>query len=200
MAAPIDFYFDFSSPYGYFGSEQIDKLAGRYSREVEWHPILLGAVFKVTGGAPLPSLPLKGEYGMRDIVRSARFMQIPYRHPSVFPIASQSAVRGFYWLDGRNRKLAKDYAQACYRAFMVEDINISDNERLIEIATSLGIDRDAFSAAINDAGVKERARQETDEAIKRGVFGSPFFIVDGEPFWGVDRLPQVEKWLETGGF
>ncbi|MBI2225012.1 MAG: DsbA family protein, partial [Betaproteobacteria bacterium] len=74
MANPIDFYFDYSSPYGYFAAMKIDDLAARHGRSVNWKPILLGAVFKVTGGKPLPSLPLKGDYAKRDMARSARFL------------------------------------------------------------------------------------------------------------------------------
>src|SRR5690606_28310302 len=86
MSAPIDFYFDFSSPYGYLASTRIDAIAARHGRSVDWHPILLGAVFKATGGAPLASIPLKGPYSERDMARSARLMEVPFRLPSRFPI------------------------------------------------------------------------------------------------------------------
>lgn len=200
MPAAIDFYFDFSSPYGYFASERIDELAARYGRTVEWHPILLGAVFKVTGSAPLPELPLKGEYALRDIPRTARHLGIPFRPPAVFPIATLNPARGFYWLRQRDAKLARAFAQVCYRAYFAEGIDISDPERLAVFADSLGLDRDAFAAGLGDAAVKEQLRQANERAIARGVFGSPFIIVDGEPFWGSDRLAQVEKWLQMGGF
>ena len=108
MAAPLDFYFDFSSPYGYFAATKIDALAARYQRSVAWKPVLLGAVFKVTGGAPLPTLPLKGEYAMRDIERSARFHGIAYKRPAKFPIASQAPARAFYWLDRQDPQRAKE--------------------------------------------------------------------------------------------
>ena len=70
MSAKLDFYFDFSSPYGYIASHKIDALAARHGREVEWRPILLGAVMKITGGQPLPNVPLKGHYARLDFVRS----------------------------------------------------------------------------------------------------------------------------------
>ena len=73
MAAPIDFYFDFSSPYGYLAAQKIDALAAKHGRTVDWHPLLLGVVFKETGMAPLTMVPLKGEYSKRDFARSARF-------------------------------------------------------------------------------------------------------------------------------
>jgi 2-hydroxychromene-2-carboxylate isomerase len=200
MPAAIDFYFDFSSPYGYLGSELIEDLAVRHGRTVAWNPVLLGVVFRATGGAPLTTIPIKGDYSKHDFARSARFLGIPYSMPSRFPIATQNAARAFLWLDGRDAALAKNFARAAYRAYFAEDIDISDSERLLVIAASLGIDRDALQAAIADPALKDRLRALNDAALARGVFGSPFFFIDGEPFWGVDRLPQMKRWLETGGF
>ena len=200
MTAPIDFYFDFSSPYGYLASEMIGPLAARFGRNVDWHPVLLGVVFKSTGSAPLASIPLKGEYSMNDVARSARYHGVPYRRPSEFPIATQHAARGFFWLADRNRQLAREFAQACYRSYFVDDKNIAQPDVLRDIAASLGIDPAQFSTAANEPAAKERLKAEVDLAMARGVFGSPYFIVDSEAFWGVDRLPQLEKWLAEGGF
>jgi len=200
MDAPLDFYFDFSSPYGYLASELIDDLAGRHGRRVAWHPILLGAVFRQTGSAPLTEIPLKGDYSKRDFARSARFLGIPFRMPTRFPLATQNAARAFLWLQDRDPARARDLAHALYRACFAEDIDISDTARLLVIADSLGLDKAALAAAVADPAIKDRLRAANDAAIARGVFGSPFVFVDGEPFWGVDRLPQIDKWLETGGF
>lgn len=200
MTEPIDFYFDFSSPYGYFAAMKIDRLAAQHGRSVNWKPILLGAVFKVTGAQPLPTLPLKGEYAKRDIARSARFHGIPIRYPSKFPIASQAPARAFYWTNDRDSTLAHTLAKGLYHAYFVEDRDISSPEVTADIATTLGCDRDEALAAINDTGLKERLRSETDAAIGRGVFGSPYIVVDGEPFWGMDRFDQIERWLASGPF
>ena len=92
MAAPIDFYFDFSSPYGYLAAQKIDALAAKHGRTVDWHPMLLGVVFKETGAAPLTMIPLKGDYSRRDFERSARFHGIAgFRMPPKFPIPSAGA-------------------------------------------------------------------------------------------------------------
>ena len=98
MTAPIDFYFDFSSPYGYFASTRIDEIAQKYGRGVMWHPILLGVVFKTTGSSPLPSIPLKGEYCWRDFERTAQFHNIEYKRPTHFPLPTQHAARAVLWL------------------------------------------------------------------------------------------------------
>ncbi|HMV19453.1 MAG TPA: 2-hydroxychromene-2-carboxylate isomerase, partial [Rhodocyclaceae bacterium] len=146
LKAPLDFYFDFSSPYGYLAAEKIDALAAAHGRSVLWHPILLGVTFKATGLAPLPAIPLKGEYSLRDIARSARFLGVPYRKPTVFPIPTQHAARAFLWLNDRDPQQARAFGLAAYRAYFTEDVNISDLAAVLEIAAAQGVDRDALSA------------------------------------------------------
>ena len=201
MAAPIDFYFDFSSPYGYLAAQKIDALAAKYGRTVEWHPVLLGVVFKQTGMAPLTGIPLKGEYSKRDFARSARFHGITgFRMPSKFPIASQAPARIVLWLSARDPALAARVAKALFRAFFVDDIDISNPDAAVAVAAKEGVDAAAARAAIDDPAIKDALKQEVEQAIGRGVFGSPFIIIDGEPFWGLDRFDQIERWLATGGF
>jgi 2-hydroxychromene-2-carboxylate isomerase len=200
MSAPIEFFFDFSSPYGYLAATKIGALAAKHGRTVVWKPILLGAVFKVTGGAPLPSLPLKGPYGVRDMARSARFHGIAFKMPSVFPVPGQSPSRIIYWLEGMAPDKVEAAVLALYRALFADDRNIADPGTAAEVVAVLGIDREQALAAMNDPAVKARLKSENDAAIERGVFGSPYIVVDGEPFWGLDRLDQVERWLQTGGF
>lgn len=201
---PIDFYFDFSSPYGYLASERIDALAARFGREVDWHPILLGVVFKATGAAPLTTVPLKGDYSRHDFARSARFMGIPFAMPAKFPLATQHAARAFYWLNDRDPALARAFAHGVFRALYVEGRDVSELPLVLEIAAGVGAnfgaDVVALQAALGEQPLKDRLRAEVEAAIARGVFGSPYIIVDGEPFMGADRLPQIERWLATGGF
>ena len=199
MKTPIDFYFDFSSPYGYFAATKIDALAARHGRSVNWRPILLGAVFKVTAQQPLPSIPVKGDYAKRDFARSARAYEIPFELPSKFPVGSVAPVRAFYWIHDRDAAAAKRYALAVYQAYFVHDRDISSPDAAVDVAAEIGIDRTELTAALSEAEVKDRVRREVDEAVSRGVFGSPYIIVDGEPFWGADRLDQVDRWLATGG-
>jgi len=200
VSAPIEFHFDFSSPYGYLASTKIDALAAKYGREVVWKPILLGATFKVTGLPPLPTVPLKGDYSRHDFARSARFHGVPYSYPGVFPIATQAPARAFYWADARDHVKAKALASALLKAYFVDGVNISNPSDTAAVAASLGFDAAEVEAALNDPAVKEKLKTEVDAAIGRGVFGSPFVFVDGEPFWGLDRFDQIERWLATGGF
>jgi len=201
MKAPIDFYFDFSSPYGYLASRKIDSLAAKHDRRVNWRPVLLGAIFKITGGAPLTQLPLKGEYSKRDFARSARFHGIDdFAMPSVFPVASQAPARIVLWASAQDPAVAARIVHAFYRAYFVDDRDISSPDTAADIAVETGVDRAAARAAVDDPAIKDALKREVDAAVAVGVFGSPFIIVDGEPFWGIDRFDQVDRWLTTGGF
>ena len=201
MPAPIDFYFDFSSPYGFMASEKIDALAAAHGRGVNWCPVLLGVVFKQTGAAPLTQIPLKGDYSRRDMIRSAKYHGIAgFRMPSKFPIPSQAAARIVLWAQQQDAALAGRVVHALYRAYFVEDIDVSDPERAVAVAAKCGIDPAAARAAIDDPTIKDALRRGNEEAIAKGVFGSPYVVVDGEPFWGMDRLDQVQRWLATGGW
>lgn len=200
MTAPIDFYFDFSSPYGYFASTKIDALAAKFGREVVWRPFLLGVAMKITGGAPLPSVPMKGDYARRDFARSAKFYGVEYKLPSTFPIPTQAPARAFYWLARRDPKQAKALAAALYRAYFVDDIDISNPDATIAVCVGFGLKAEEVGAALNDPAVKDLVKAEVDKAIARGAFGSPYIVVDGEAFWGADRLVQVEKWLAESGW
>jgi 2-hydroxychromene-2-carboxylate isomerase len=200
MADPIDFYFDFSSPFGYFAATRLPGIAERHGRDIVWRPILLGLAFKITGVTALPLTPLKGDYARIDMERISRLWKIPFNVPSKLPIASQAPARITYWLESHKPDKKVPAIMALFHAFFVEDRDISDPEVAADVVASVSVNRDALLAATQAPEMKKRAHSETEAAIERGVFGSPFFIVDGEPFWGSDRLEQVDKWLETGGF
>ncbi len=200
MAAAIEFYFDFSSPYGYLAARRIDAVAEEYGREVAWKPFLLGALFKTTGSQPLLDIPLKGDYARRDLARSARRFDIPLVLPEAFPFMSVAACRATYWLGERGAADAKKLAAALFDAAFGAGQSISRPEEVAAIAAALGHDEDEVRAAVQDQRIKDLLRHEVDAAIAKGVFGSPYIIVDGEPFWGFDRLGDVALWLETGGW
>jgi 2-hydroxychromene-2-carboxylate isomerase len=199
-ATPIDFYFDFSSPYGYIASQIVDEMEQRIGRPVKWRPTLLGVSFKIMGQVPLVDVPMKGDYARNDFARSARLHKVPYRQPEKFPIGSVAACRAFYWTDDRDPAKARALAKALYRAYFVEDKDIGAPATVAGIAGSVGVDASALAAALEDQALKDRAKREVESAIAAGVFGSPFFVVDGEAFWGVDRMPMVEEWVRTGGW
>ena len=200
MPTPLQFHFDFSSPYGYLASQKIEALAARHGRAVDWRPMLLGAAFKVAGTQPLTSIPLKGDYTKRDLPRSARYHGVPFRMPSKFPIATQAPARIVLWQKAIDPGVSAPLVKALYRAYFVDDRDISSPDLAADVAAEAGCNRDGARAAIDDPAIKDQLKRNVEAAIAAGVFGSPFIIVDGEPFWGIDRFDQIERWLASGGF
>ena len=196
----VEFYFDFASPYGYLGAQRIDDLAARHGRGVLWRPILLGAVFKVSGMSAMMHQPLRGDYLRHDVVRFARLLGVPLTMPAVVPVNGIAAARAYYWLEEIDAAAARRLAKAVYHAQWGEGRDVGAAATVAEIGAGLSLDAAELLEGIQSPAVKERLRTETETAIARGVFGAPFFFVDGEPFWGADRLDQIERWLSSGGW
>jgi 2-hydroxychromene-2-carboxylate isomerase len=201
MKAPIDFYFDFSSPYSYVANEWIDALAARHGRTVRRQAILLGVTFTAAELRSPVAYPIKRDYAYRDFLRSARFERVPYTQPEPFPIPTQNAARIFWWLkDSEGEDAAAAWARAGFRAYFTRGVPLNDPAALKALAAEAGLDAEAAEHAWNNPMWKERLKRANDEAIAAGVFGAPFFVIDGEPFWGNDRKPQIEQWLAAGPF
>lgn len=195
----MDFYFDFVSPYGYMAAMKIEALAARYGRTVNWFPILLGAVFKTTGAVPLVDIPIKGDYVLHEMARTARFHDIPFTFPQPFPLGTQLAARATYFLqDQHGADAAARFAKAIYQAYFVTGQNIAEPEVVVACASACGFDGAAVAQAVQSPQMKERLKHEVEQAMARGVFGSPFVIVDGESFWGFDHFYQIEALLRDG--
>lgn len=197
---PILFYFDFTSPYSYLASEKIDALAERFGRKVQWRPILLGGVFKALGTVSLVKQPGQAAYSEKDFARSARFLDVPYAQPAEFPVSTVAPARAWYWLHQQDCAMARRFAHEVFRAYFSAGRDIADTAVVQELAIKVGADGTALVAGMQTPEIKDRLRTETESAVAAGVFGAPWIVVDGEPFWGADRLPQIERWLSTGGF
>jgi 2-hydroxychromene-2-carboxylate isomerase len=201
MKQPVQFWFDFSSPYSYIASEWIEALAARHGRTVKWHAILLGVTFQAAELRSPVSYPIKREYSLRDFARSARFEGVPFRQPEPFPIPTQNAARVFWWLaDSRGMDAAAGWARAGLRAFFTRGVALDDSAALKRLAAESGLDGDEAERVCSDPAWKERLKRANEAAVAAGVFGAPFFLVDGEPFWGNDRKSQIERWLAQGPF
>jgi 2-hydroxychromene-2-carboxylate isomerase len=200
MPEPVKFYFDFSSPYSYFASFKIDETCEGLGREVSWRPFLLGALFKITGAQPLNTVPMKGEYCENDWQRLGRYMNVPWTMPEAFPIATQATARTFYWLHDQDPALAKKFAKEAFMTYFGRGQDISSVDAVAELAAPLGVDHAALQAALSDDKIKQRLKDETQSAIDVGVFGAPYFIVDGEGIWGSDRMWMIRRWIERGGW
>lgn len=96
--------------------------------------------------------------------------------------------------------MARRFAHEVFRAYFAEGRNIADAAVVLELAQKVGAGGTALEQGMNDPAIKDWLRVETEAAVAAGVFGAPWIVVDGEPFWGADRLPQIERWLANQGF
>lgn len=198
MAEPIEFWFDFSSPYAYFAAIEVEQRLARFGRPIEWRPFLLGAAFQRTGMAPINRTPMRGDYAAHDFRRIAAILGVPFVLREDHPFPSQALARAYYWFRARGRNRAVAFAAAAFAAYYGQGTALRDADAVVTLAATLTGEPDALSAWLAGEEARLVLRQRTSEALDKGVFGSPFFLVDGEPFWGWDRLGMVETWLTRG--
>lgn len=199
MKTAIDFYFDFISPYGYLAATQIERIADAYGRDLDWRPFLVGVtVMKVMGMKPLMQTPLKSDYLRIDKPRMASLLGVPLASPDMSRCKSVAAARAFYWIKDQDARKATAFAKRVMHRLWVEGLDITTDAAVAEEAAHVDVDPVELQDALSMESVKRRLHHEVDAAIARGVFGSPFFIVDEQPIWGVDRLWMLEHWLEHG--
>ena len=194
---PIEFWFDFASGYAYFAALEIEALAARHGRTVQWRPFTLGAAFKVTGAQGLSRTPLKSDYARHDWQRLARLKGVTFKLPDNHPRTGLPAIRAFYHLERTDPQEASALAKRIITGYFRDGLDTDDPDAIAAVAADLGFARDTVLAGIADPEVKLIARRHGEEAVARGVFGSPWIFVDGEPFWGSDRLAMVEQWLDA---
>ena len=192
----VTFYYDFSSPYAYLGSTQIERVAREQGAVIEWKPFLLGALFKAIGTPIVPmhsaSEP-KRRYLQRDVMDWAAYWSVPFSWPSRFPMRTVLPLRLALAVD---RKLLPSLSHAIFAAFWAADRDISDPAVLATLLADVGADPSALErATAPDPMVKQALVDNTDEALRNGVCGAPSFLVRGHLFWGQDRLEFVEKTL-----
>jgi len=199
---PIDFYFDFLSSYGYFASLRIEGLAARHGRTVRWHSMLLGvSVMKTMGLKPLLETPLKSDYVLRDTARYMRRHGLRLKRGLTDPFMDpRAAARGFYWVRRHRPGQEAAYARAAFDAYWREGRDLGAPEQVAALAPVVGVQPEAMLDGIEGDVARGDLRDAVAASLARGVFGSPFFIVDGEPFWGSDRLEMVDDWLASGGW
>jgi 2-hydroxychromene-2-carboxylate isomerase len=189
MAAQIEFFFDYGSPFSYLADTQLPALAKRTGAEIVYRPMLLGAVFKATSNASPVTVPAKGRYMGIELQRWARRYGVPMGMNPHFPFNTIKLMRAAVAAQMQGR--FEPYHTAAFRAVWVEGIDGSDPGALGALLERAGIER----GSIEGGEVKDRLRANTDEAVARGVFGAPTFFVGDDMFWGNDRLDFVEAAL-----
>jgi 2-hydroxychromene-2-carboxylate isomerase len=189
----VDVYFDYSSPFAYLGTTQIERVASEAGGRVRWRPFLLGALFKAIGTplVPLHAMPApKRKHQELELDRWADYLGVPFRFTSHFPLRTVDALRLTLLLpeDARTALIHR-----LMQAAWVDDEDVARPEVLARCATDVGLDA---SLVERTAEAKDALRATTDEALAVGCPGAPSFVVEGELYWGQDRLPFVRAALE----
>ena len=198
----VEFFFDCSSPWTYLAFDRIEDLCAEAGAALVWRPILVGGVFNEVNQGVYEQranpVPAKMRYYGKDLADWARHRGIEIGQPPVFPVNSVKAMRGvFVALD---HDCVSRYARAVFEAYWGDLEDISRDEVLRSIVARVGLDPDAFFARIALPATKARLRENTDELIARGGFGSPTIFVDGDDmYFGNDRLPLVAEALRPRG-
>jgi 2-hydroxychromene-2-carboxylate isomerase len=193
----LEFWYDFSSPFSYLASTQVEAIAERAGARLEWKPMLLGGLFKIIGTPDVPLLAMpesKRRHSMEDMCRWASHWGVPFTFPTKFPMTTVTALRMALCAGDR----IGAFSRAVYRAYWAEARDISDPAVLREIAGAAGLEGEALLRRTQEPSVKEELRARTDEAARRGICGAPSFFVEDELFWGQDRLHFVEAALRAG--
>lgn len=196
MTRPIDFYFDFTSPYAYLASSRIEDIASRHGRKVQWHPVLLVALSEATGVKLSPFVPSKWAYVQKDLVRSAARIGVPFKLPPAFPQLWLNPPRAMLWIrEHYGEEVAVAFARSCFRTAFGNGTDIGSIDVVADLAARVGVNADALREGVNDPAIKAAVKQASEQAVANGVFGVPFIVADGEQFWGGDRLDCLEEAL-----
>ncbi len=202
MPEPIDFYFDFISPYGYAAAARIDALGEKHGRAVRWRTFNMRSVNANVLGMdrPLFLLPLKGPYFIQDVPRTLKYFDLPYNPGSVVDFNPVAALRAFWFLSDQNEHQAKAFAWRVMQVFFAEKTVPNQPEAVAALGAEIGADRNAVLAYLASPEAKTRLKAETENAVAVGVWGTPTFKVDDQLFWGCDRMQMLDDWLARGGW
>ena len=195
----IEFYFDCSSPWTYLGFESIQNVAKDTGTSIEWKPILVGGIFNTINPSVYASrekpVPQKASYMRKDLRDWARYQGLEINWPEVFPVNSVKAMRGCLWLAPQGKLVP--FARAMFQSYWRDGKDIAQDDQLIPILDQLGVDREAFFAGIQEPGIKDQLRENTEAVMRRGGFGSPTIFVDGDDmYFGNDRMPLIQAAIE----
>lgn len=188
----VEFFFDVGSPYSYLAYHQLPKIARARNAEIVWRPMLLGGVFQATGNSSPATVPMKARYSALDLERWARHFDVPFRHNPHFPINTLALMRGATGMQMRGEAEFQRYLSAVFSAMFEQPRNLNAPEEFAAVLEAAGISPLVVLELTRDDKVKEKLRQDTQEAVSRGVFGAPTFFVGDDMFWGQDRLQFVD--------
>ncbi|AMT91457.1 MULTISPECIES: 2-hydroxychromene-2-carboxylate isomerase [Pseudomonas] len=195
MTKTVEFYFDLGSPTTYLAHTQLAKICADTQSELIYIPMLLGGVFKATGNASPAMIPAKGRYMFQDLDRFAKRYGVQLRFNPHFPINTLILMRAVTGMQMHQPQRFAEFVDCLFRALWVEGRNVNDPQTIGAVLTENGFDPQEIIALTNDESVKAALKENTEAAIKRGVFGAPSMFIGDQLFFGQDRLDFVEEAL-----
>jgi 2-hydroxychromene-2-carboxylate isomerase len=198
MGKKLEFFYDCSSPWTYLAFTKIEEVAQRHRADLVWRPILVGGVFNAVNPSVYetrqnPVKP-KARYYAKDLQDWARLYRIKIGQPTVFPVNSVKAMRGAFVAHEHGK--ISTYSRHVFERYWGDDRDISKDDVLRDIVREVGLNEDEFFSKIAAPEYKDKLKANTDELISRGGFGSPTMFVDGDMYFGNDRLALVESALD----
>jgi len=197
MTRSVDFLYDYGSPAAYLAWTQLDKLAADTGAQVHMKPILLGGIFQSTGNRAPITVPAKGSYLFKDLNRYAKAYGVALVMNPHFPINTITLMRIDVALTLRADPQLDAYRAAVFRAIWADRQNMGEPATVAAVLAPAGFDASELAALAADPQVKETLKTWTQEAVDRGAFGAPTFFVEGDMFWGQDRLDFVRSALTS---
>ncbi len=196
MTKSVEFYFDVGSPTAYLAHKRLKQLKLEYGCSIIYHPVLLGGLFKASGNSSPVTVPAKGKYMMmEDLPRFAKLYSVPLNTNPHFPINTLNLMRGA--VSSLDEEYFDTYIDTIFKAIWVESRNMGDIDTVIEVLSDAGLDAKSILEATQNPEVKQQLISNTEQAVERGLFGAPTMFVDGEMFFGQDRLQFVEAALKN---
>ena len=185
MTKNIDFYFDFISPYSYLAYKKLKRINNTNQIKVEYKPILLGGLHKLSGITP----PAFNERKLKNMKNDCELVaiknDIEFVWNSKFPLNSLYLMRGYLIVE---RNLKNKFFEICFDAYWKDNIDILDEKNLDQILKTIGLDKNIFLQNIENQEVKDMLKKLTNDAFEKDIFGAPSFVVNNKIFWGQDRL------------
>ena len=186
MTKTIEFYFDFSSPYSYIGYEEIKRIEKKDSIIIKYMPIFLGGLHNAAGITPAAFISIKAKYMIRDTKLVSEKKNIKFIFNSYFPIKTVSFMRGV--LIAEENSFRKIYIEKIFNAIWKDGLNMNDKTVIEKVLKNMELNPEIFLSKVSDNKIKVKLRKLTDDALKKGIFGAPTFLVNKKIFWGQDRL------------
>ena len=186
MNKSIEFYFDFSSPYSYIAYKEIEQLEKNNSFKIKYMPIFLGGLHNAAGVTPAAFINLKSKYMIEDAKLICEKKNIKFIFNSYFPIKTVNFMRGVIIAEEDNSE--KIYIEKIFNSIWKDGLNMNDPIVINKVLKNINLNPEKFFVRVADQKIKDKLRILTDDALKKGIFGAPTFLVNKKIFWGQDRL------------